>query len=490
MALTNFVAALPAAPGSIGTFDAAVAFGAKALGGAGAVVITYLLLLRFILYVPITVVGPRRARRALRRLGAAALGARACRRARPERRPMRLLGRTAAWRSGCRGDAAERATRRGPRPGRRGVAGARRRSAPIWPVLAGLPRAVGAHPAVPVHAHLRPVGVDLWGREIAHLDLVTDGRPVVEAAAGAVHHALLALRRRRSRRYLWLWIARAGGAAGAGRWPSAWRAGSPAAALPGVVGGRGRPRAFLLTTYQFVRDAALGNSEALLAALSLWAFERHLDGRRDHALYLGFAAALLRPEAWPFLGLYGLWLWFREPELRLRVAAGRRCSCPLLWFGPELWGSGEPLRASSRANNPNPGSAAFADNPGLEVAKRFHERTIDAAAGAGRAASAVGVAARGCSRRSEPRARSSPWPASALAWIAPGGGHDRARLRRQPALPDRDHRGHLRARRGRRRAASSRASDALASRVSRQPAGRAGRRGRRARRSAWSRSRR
>lgn len=57
VALTNFVAALPAAPGSIGTFDAAVAFGAKALGGAGNVVVSYLLLLRFTLYVPITVVG-------------------------------------------------------------------------------------------------------------------------------------------------------------------------------------------------------------------------------------------------------------------------------------------------------------------------------------------------------------------------------------------------------------------------------------------------
>ena len=57
VALTNFAAALPAAPGSIGTFDAAVVFGANALGGAGAVVTTYLLLLRFVLYVPITVVG-------------------------------------------------------------------------------------------------------------------------------------------------------------------------------------------------------------------------------------------------------------------------------------------------------------------------------------------------------------------------------------------------------------------------------------------------
>ena len=35
VALTNFVAALPAAPGSIGTFDAAVAWGVKRLGASG-----------------------------------------------------------------------------------------------------------------------------------------------------------------------------------------------------------------------------------------------------------------------------------------------------------------------------------------------------------------------------------------------------------------------------------------------------------------------
>jgi glycosyltransferase 2 family protein len=57
VALTNFVAALPAAPGSIGTFDAAVAFGAKALGASGSAALSYVILLRFVLYVPITIVG-------------------------------------------------------------------------------------------------------------------------------------------------------------------------------------------------------------------------------------------------------------------------------------------------------------------------------------------------------------------------------------------------------------------------------------------------
>jgi uncharacterized membrane protein YbhN (UPF0104 family) len=57
VALTNFVAALPAAPGSIGTFDAAVAWGAKRLGASGSAAVSYLIMLRFVLYVPITVVG-------------------------------------------------------------------------------------------------------------------------------------------------------------------------------------------------------------------------------------------------------------------------------------------------------------------------------------------------------------------------------------------------------------------------------------------------
>jgi uncharacterized membrane protein YbhN (UPF0104 family) len=57
VALTNFVAALPAAPGSIGTFDAAVLFGAKALGASSSAAVSYVILLRFVLYVPITIFG-------------------------------------------------------------------------------------------------------------------------------------------------------------------------------------------------------------------------------------------------------------------------------------------------------------------------------------------------------------------------------------------------------------------------------------------------
>jgi glycosyltransferase 2 family protein len=57
VALTNFVAALPAAPGSIGTFDAAVLWGTQRLGAAPSVAVSYVILIRFVLYVPITIVG-------------------------------------------------------------------------------------------------------------------------------------------------------------------------------------------------------------------------------------------------------------------------------------------------------------------------------------------------------------------------------------------------------------------------------------------------
>ena len=212
----------------------------------------------------------------------------------------------------------------------------------------------------------------MWGREITHLDLVTEGGPswkplpiLFTTPFSLLGHDLAP--------YLWLWVARAGGLLGcvmAYRMANRLIGGGIYGTLAGVS-------AFLalFASNKYVRDAALGNSEPMLAAVFLWGFERHLDGRRDHALYLGFAAALLRPEVWPFLALYGLWLWFAEPRLRLRMI-GLAALIPALWFLPEWWGADDPFRAGSRANAPNPGSAAFAQSPAVELFKRFAESTI------------------------------------------------------------------------------------------------------------------
>jgi uncharacterized membrane protein YbhN (UPF0104 family) len=58
MALANIAAMIPAAPGYIGTFDAAVVVGVRLAGaGSAAVALPYVVLVRFVLFVPITMVG-------------------------------------------------------------------------------------------------------------------------------------------------------------------------------------------------------------------------------------------------------------------------------------------------------------------------------------------------------------------------------------------------------------------------------------------------
>jgi uncharacterized protein (TIRG00374 family) len=48
---------VPSGPGYLGTFDAAILFGANAIGATGSQAVSYLLLLRFVLLVPVTLAG-------------------------------------------------------------------------------------------------------------------------------------------------------------------------------------------------------------------------------------------------------------------------------------------------------------------------------------------------------------------------------------------------------------------------------------------------
>jgi hypothetical protein len=58
MALANLAAMVPAAPGYVGTYDAAVLLAVRLVGAGGSrVALPYVVLVRFVLFVPITVVG-------------------------------------------------------------------------------------------------------------------------------------------------------------------------------------------------------------------------------------------------------------------------------------------------------------------------------------------------------------------------------------------------------------------------------------------------
>src|SRR3954469_25481458 len=258
-----------------------------------------------------------------------------------------------------------------PTPVRPAVAGWSH-GAQMTSIVAGCLAVAGVTLLFPSTPTYDPWAWILWGREILHLDLVTEGGPSWKPFP-IVFTTPFALFGQNIAPYLWLWLARAGGLFGcAMAYRTAHRliGGRVYGAIAGVCA-----FAVLLSSNKFVRDAALGNSEPMLAGIVLWAFERHLDGRRDHALYLGVAAAFMRPEAWPFLALYGLWLWFEEPRLRRRLVVFA-VLIPAVWFLPEWWGSGEPFRAGARANAPNPGSAAFDDIPALAVLHRFVSLTI------------------------------------------------------------------------------------------------------------------
>jgi uncharacterized membrane protein YbhN (UPF0104 family) len=57
VALASVFVLIPAGPGYAGTLDAAVVFGVRAIGGTGGEAVSYLITLRFVLLVPITIAG-------------------------------------------------------------------------------------------------------------------------------------------------------------------------------------------------------------------------------------------------------------------------------------------------------------------------------------------------------------------------------------------------------------------------------------------------
>ena len=216
----------------------------------------------------------------------------------------------------------------------------------------------------------------LWGREIAHLDLVTEGGPSWKPLP-IFFTTPFSLFGQDLAPYLWLWVARAGGLLGC---VMAYRMASR------LVGGR-RLRRARRACPRSRRCCRSQQVRARRRARQLGADARR-GGACGRSSATSTAAATTRStSAWrprccgPRRGrssaLYGLWLWFYEPRLRqaagrLRLASSRRC-----WFLPEWWGADDPFRAGSRANAPNPGSAAFAAHPAcraVQALRREHRR--------------------------------------------------------------------------------------------------------------------
>ncbi len=140
----------------------------------------------------------------------------------------------------------------------------------------------------------------------------------------------------------------------------------------GIVAGIGAAFGLVLVAGA-TRTAIMATSEGLLVLGTLMAVDRQLAGRPREAFAWATFACLVRPEPWPLLALYALWL-VRRGELRLPVAAATGVGILAIWFLPELWGSGDLLRSSHRATaaditsyarRPSPWLAALRDVGGL-----------------------------------------------------------------------------------------------------------------------------
>ncbi len=232
---------------------------------------------------------------------------------------------------------------------------------PRFLVLAGVLTVAALSLLGPARPTYDPWAWLTWGREITEGELVTTAGPSWKPLP-VLFTTPLALLGDDAAPALWLLLARTGGVLSIVR---TWRLAARFAGWPaGLIAAAG-----LVICEEYVRHFLPGNSEGILVALCLYAVERHLDGRYAVAFALAFGAALLRPEIWPFFGVYGLWLVLRDPRW-WRLVFSCFAATSILWFVPEYIGSGDFLRAAERARSPAPGSPAFAAHPFLEVLQR------------------------------------------------------------------------------------------------------------------------
>jgi hypothetical protein len=204
--------------------------------------------------------------------------------------------------------------------------------------------------ALPYHPVYDPWAWLVWGRELLQGGFETAAGPSWKPLPVLVDAPLSLLGDAAPK--AWLLVARTGwfcapllagllawrlSGEGAGRWR--WAAALLAAGSVALTGDSFTPP---------LRQFTGGLSEPLLVALVLGAIWAALDERPGVVLALGTAAALLRPETWPFLALWAYFASRERPRLRLAAVAAA-ILIPAAWFVPDLIGAGTPVEGPTTA---------------------------------------------------------------------------------------------------------------------------------------------
>lgn len=212
-----------------------------------------------------------------------------------------------------------------------------------------------------------PWGWIVWGREAMALALDTDAGGTPSWKPGPLLVTAPASLFGDAAPLIWLALARAAGPV------AAFLAYRLAARLGGGRAGGGAAAVAVVALQDFPYALAHGFAEPLVIALVLGAVLRALDGHGGQALALGGLAGLVRPELWPAIGAWGLWLGWREPARRPLVAAVG-VALPALWLGGDWLGSGSPFhgrdvaRVNFQAGGEHPGRTVLRDGLRLAVA--------------------------------------------------------------------------------------------------------------------------
>lgn len=215
----------------------------------------------------------------------------------------------------------------------------------------------------------------LWARQLAHGTLDTEGLTAWKPLPPLVGLPVSALGG--SPAVAWLLVERA---AALGSLALAYRlAARRAGVAAGVLG-----VVLLVLVDGMLRYVAEGYSEPVVVALLLGAVLAALERRPGVALAALTGAALIRPETWPLLALFGVlawgtasgarggtrrsgtagrlphpWVWRERRRLRIWLLVVV-AAIVVLWFGGQWLGSGDPLAGSKLARAATVPDSSFA----------------------------------------------------------------------------------------------------------------------------------
>ena len=106
----------------------------------------------------------------------------------------------------------------------------------------------------------------------------------------------------------------------------------------------------MLGIVQYFHYILSAQSDSMLTTFVLLAIDLHMSRRYRWAYAFLVGAALGRPEAWPMLGLYALWCWWRVPRMRIFLAGGV-VLVGFMWFGFPVPSGNSPFTSANLAQH-------------------------------------------------------------------------------------------------------------------------------------------